>query len=43
MSLYLRREEEIRIKAVEAGVERLEGELADVRVEMKGYLRELGL
>ena len=43
MSLYLRREEEIHMKAVEEGIERLEGELAEVRVKMKGYLRELGL
>ena len=43
MSLYLRREEQIHIKAVEAGIERLEGELAEVRVKMKGYLKELGI
>lgn len=36
-------EEEIDIKAVQAEIEKLEGELANVRVKMKGYLKELGL
>lgn len=36
-------EEEIDIKAVQAEIEKLEGELADVRQKMKGYLKELGL
>lgn len=36
-------EEEIDIKAVEAEIENLEAELADVRTMMKGYLKELGL
>jgi type I restriction enzyme M protein len=36
-------EEEIDIKAVEGEIERLEGELIEVRVKMKGYLKELGL
>jgi type I restriction enzyme M protein len=36
-------EEEIDIKAVEKDIEKLEGELAEVRAKMKGYLKELGL
>jgi len=36
-------EEEIDIAAVEAEIERLEGELAEVRAKMKEYLRELGV
>ena len=36
-------EEEIDIKAVEAEIEKLEGELVEVRKKMKGYLKELGL
>ena len=36
-------EEEIDIKAVQAEIEKLEGELADVRQKMKGHLKELGL
>lgn len=36
-------EEEIDIKAVEADIEKLEGELVEVRKQMKGYLKELGI
>ncbi|HEY6118116.1 MAG TPA: N-6 DNA methylase, partial [Candidatus Dormibacteraeota bacterium] len=36
-------EEEIDVAAVERDIERLEGELAEVRVRMKAYLKELGL
>ena len=36
-------EEEIDIKAVEAEIEKLEGELVDVRKTMKKYLKELGI
>jgi type I restriction enzyme M protein len=36
-------EEEIDIKAVEAEIEKLEGELVEVRKKMKGYLKELGI
>jgi type I restriction-modification system DNA methylase subunit len=36
-------EEEIDVAAVERDIERLEGELAEVRMRMKAYLKELGL
>jgi len=36
-------EEEIDVAAVEQEIERLEGELADVRLRMKQYLKELGV
>jgi type I restriction enzyme M protein len=36
-------EEEIDVAAVEQEIERLEGELAEVRARMKQYLKELGL
>lgn len=36
-------EEEIDVAAVEQEIERLEGELAEVRTRMKQYLRELGV
>jgi type I restriction enzyme M protein len=36
-------EEEIDVAEVERDIERLEGELAEVRVRMKAYLKELGL
>src|SRR5262245_36228083 len=36
-------EEEIDVAAVEREIERLESELAEVRVRMKQYLKELGL
>ena len=36
-------EEEIDIKAVEAEIEKLEGELSEVRKTMKKYLKELGI
>ena len=36
-------EEEIDVAAVEREIERLEGELAEVRLRMKQYLKELGL
>ncbi len=36
-------EEEIDVAAVEQEIERLEGELAEVRVRMKQYLKELGV
>ena len=36
-------EEEIDVAAVEQEIERLEGELAEVRVKMKQYLKELGV
>ncbi len=36
-------EEEIDIKAVQADIEKLEGELVDVRKQMNRYLKELGI
>lgn len=36
-------EEEIDVAAVEQKIERLEGELAEVRARMKTYLKELGI
>lgn len=36
-------EEEIDIKAVQQEIKRLEGELATLKTEMEGYLKELGL
>jgi len=36
-------EEEIDVAAVEKEIERLEGELAEVRIRMKQYLKELGV
>lgn len=36
-------EEEIDIKVVEAEIQKLEGELTEIRAKMKGYLKELGL
>ena len=36
-------EEEIDVAAVEKEIERLEGELIEVRAKMKAYLKELGL
>ena len=36
-------EEEIDVAAVEQEIERLEAELAEVRVRMKHYLKELGV
>jgi type I restriction enzyme M protein len=36
-------EKEIDVAAVEKEIERLEGELAEVRVRMKEYLKELGV
>jgi len=39
----LEEEEEIDVAAVEREIERLEGELAEVRVRMKAYLKELGV
>ena len=36
-------EEEIDVAAVEKEIERLEGELAEVRVRMREYLKELGV
>jgi type I restriction enzyme M protein len=36
-------EEEIDVAAVEQEIERLEGELAEVRTRMKQYLKELGV
>lgn len=36
-------EEEIDVAAVEKEIERLEGELAEVRARMKQYLKELGV
>lgn len=36
-------EEEIDVAAIEQDIERLEGELAEVRLEMKRYLKELGI
>ncbi len=36
-------EQEINVAAVELEIERLEGELTDVRIKMKHYLKELGL
>ena len=36
-------EEEIDVAAVEQEIQRLEGELAEVRTRMKQYLRELGV
>jgi type I restriction-modification system DNA methylase subunit len=36
-------EEEIDVVAVEKEIERLEGELAEVRAKMKTYLKELGV
>jgi type I restriction enzyme M protein len=36
-------EEEIDVAAVEQEIERLEGELAEVRLRMKQYLKELGV
>ena len=36
-------EEEIDVAAVEKEIERLEGELAEVRAKMKAYLKELGV
>ena len=36
-------EEEIDVAAVEKEIERLEGELAEVRTRMKQYLKELGV
>ena len=36
-------EEEIDVAAVEKEIERLEGELAEVRAKMKTYLKELGV
>jgi len=39
----LEEEEEIDVAAVEKEIERLEGELVEVRGKMKQYLKELGL
>jgi type I restriction enzyme M protein len=36
-------EEEINVAAVQADIVRIEGELADVRAKMSGYLKELGI
>ena len=36
-------EEEIDVAAVQADIVRIEGELADVRAKMSGYLKELGI
>ncbi len=36
-------EEEIDVAAVQKEIARLEGELAEVRVKMKQYLKELGV
>lgn len=36
-------EEEIDVAAVEQEIERLEGELVEVRQKMKQYLKELGV
>jgi type I restriction enzyme M protein len=36
-------EEEIDVAAIEQEIERLEGELAEVRLRMKQYLKELGV
>jgi type I restriction enzyme M protein len=36
-------EEEIDVAAVEREIERLEGELAEVRLRMKQYLKEMGV
>ena len=36
-------EEEIDVAAVQADIVRIEGELADVRTKMSGYLKELGI
>jgi type I restriction enzyme M protein len=36
-------EEEIDVASVEREIERLEGELAEVRTRMKQYLKELGV
>jgi type I restriction enzyme M protein len=36
-------EEEINVTAVQADIVRIEGELADVRAKMSGYLKELGI
>jgi len=36
-------EEEIDVAAVQRDIERIEGELAEVRAKMAGYLKELGV